>query len=914
MVAGEQLQMAQLGLHALPATISIIDSAGRIVLVNQAWTDFARDNGGRDTLSVQPGANYLAVCRGAATVDLDARRAVAGIEAVLAGGAPQFAMEYACHSPEEQRWFFMTVTPLVSGESRGAIISHVDITHAKEAENAAQLSNDRFHAMAEAAPSITFETDAEGATNTFASGMWTTYTGQSAAEALGKGWMAFIHPDDLDRALVASDAAGNRECRIRGRDGTYRWFVVRGNPKRDAAGKVIKWIGSCTDIDSQVQDRHQLQQAYVLAEQLVLERTADLTKEILVRRQAEDEVRQSRELLDEFIEYAPAAIAMLDLDMCYLAASARWNARYNLLETPVGRSHYDLFPDISDAWKAMHKRCLAGATEGSDGEIWNRADGSIHWVKWEARPWRDGRGGIGGIVISSEDISERKRAEIALQDSLREVFELKAALDEHSLVSITDPDGVITFANDKFCAVSQYSREELLGQNHRIVNSGFHSKDFFHALWETIAGGRVWHGELQNRAKDGSLYWVATTIVPFLDDHGKPRQYVGIRTEVTERKLAKLALRESEQRLSLFIEHAPAAIAMFDRDMRYLATSARWRSDYDLDRDVVGKSHYDLFPEMPEHWKDIHLGALEGEVLVAEEDAWTRLDGSVQWLKWEVRPWRRGDDEIGGIVIFTEDITERKLAEQALRASKERAASLQAELLHIARLSEMGEVAAALAHEVAQPLTAIQLFAASGRRLLMSAEKQAAEKEAAVAHSVEMIETQAKRASDILKRLRDFIEKRETQRGAENLTKLIEEARALALVSSRGKPARRVLKLLPDQIEVYVDRVQIQQVLVNFLRNASDAMADETDPEIVIETAMTKPGSVRVSISDNGPGIDPLVADSLFNPFTTTKKTGMGVGLSISKTIIEVHGGEIGFYANVPRGAVFYFTLPVESR
>ncbi len=246
---------------------------------------------------------------------------------------------------------------------------------------------------------------------------------------------------------------------------------------------------------------------------------------------------------------------------------------------------------------------------------------------------------------------------------------------------------------------------------------------------------------------------------------------------------------------------------------------------------------------------------------------------------------------------FVRDLSER---EENLRRLHE----LQSELLHVARLGEMGQMASALAHELNQPLAAISNYLRASRRLLRTGES--AKVEAAFGKAVEQVD----RAGQIIRRLRDFVRKGETERRVERLTKVIEEASALALVGARSQGVKVELRLDPEAASVLIDKVQIQQVLINLMRNAAEAMSGSPRRELTIATVGSAGSSVEVSIADTGPGIAADVRPRLFQPFVTSKAAGMGVGLSISRSIIEAHGGRLWAEDNPGGGTIFRFTVP----
>jgi two-component system sensor kinase FixL len=288
-----------------------------------------------------------------------------------------------------------------------------------------------------------------------------------------------------------------------------------------------------------------------------------------------------------------------------------------------------------------------------------------------------------------------------------------------------------------------------------------------------------------------------------------------------------------------------------------------------------------------------------GETIAHYETSRVRKDGAIILVSLTASPVRDPSGKITGLSQIVHDITEQRGAQDALKA-------LQAEMSHMSRLNLMGTMASALAHEINQPLTATMNYVRAARRML--ADKPDLGECRAL---LESAANETKLAGGIIRSLRTFIDKREVQRAPEDINTVLEDGLALSITV--GPKHRKLIRraFAPGLPRVLIQRVQIQQVMLNLVRNAFEAMGDMDDGKVVLETAPGERGFVLVSISDNGPGLPPEIAENLFKPFTTTKEKGMGVGLSICHSLIEAHGGRIWSEPNTPHGVVFHFQLPV---
>ncbi|HYD11466.1 MAG TPA: PAS domain S-box protein [Allosphingosinicella sp.] len=370
---------------------------------------------------------------------------------------------------------------------------------------------------------------------------------------------------------------------------------------------------------------------------------------------------------------------------------------------------------------------------------------------------------------------------------------------------------------------------------------------------------------------------------------------------------AHAELAEREAHLRSILETIPDAMIVIDEAglIQSFSQAAErlfgWRTE-----EVIGRN-VDML--MPSPYREQHAGYLQryyrtgerriigiGRVVVGE-----RKDGSTFPMELAVGEMRGKSGRF--FTGFIRDLTERQETETRLQ-------ELQSELVHVSRLTALGEMASALAHELNQPLSAIANYLQGSGDLL---DREPVPKDK-LKGALQKATDQAVRAGEIIRRLRDFVARGEADRHVESLPKLIEEASALALVGAKEHGVSVRYAMDPEVDLVLADRVQIQQVVLNLIRNAIDAMEESATRRLTIAVRRAAPDLAEIEVADTGPGISPEIADQLFQPFVTTKRTGMGVGLSISRTIVEAHGGRLRADSNPDGGATFSFTLPMAER
>ena len=464
-------------------------------------------------------------------------------------------------------------------------------------------------------------------------------------------------------------------------------------------------------------------------------------------------------------------------------------------------------------------------------------------------------------------------------------------------------EGVVTDWNQGAQAIFGYRAEEIVGKPISLLLPPGLEGEEASILARIRRGERIDHFETRRRRKDGTVIDVSVTISPVYDDRGNLIGASKVARDVTSIKRSQLALREREAHLQSVLDTVPDAMIVIDTRGIIQSFSATAEKLFAYGAvEAVGRNVNIL---MPEPYSSQHDGFLARYMATGEKRiigigrvvVGRRKDGSTFPMELAVGEMRSGDRRF--FTGFVRDLTERQQTQQRLQ-------DLQAELIFMSRFTALGEMASTLAHELNQPLTAIASYLNGARRLLdgwMDGNLPV------VRDAVDSAAEQALRAGQIIKRLREFVARRESDRRSEDLQKLIEEASALALVGAKESGARVTFSLDPQIDAVMVDKVQIQQVILNLMRNALEAMQEVEHRELAVTARLVDANTVEVAVSDTGPGIAPEIAAKLFQPFMTTKPHGMGVGLSISRTIVEAHGGKLWAEANPKGGTIFRLTL-----
>jgi PAS domain S-box-containing protein len=497
----------------------------------------------------------------------------------------------------------------------------------------------------------------------------------------------------------------------------------------------------------------------------------------------------------------------------------------------------------------------------------------------------------------------------------RNSLRMQYTLDHHAIVSMTDVTGRITFANDRFCEISGYTREELIGRNHRILKSGEHPEELYREMWHTVAKGRIWHGDICNRAKDGRLYWVRATITPFLDERGKPEEYVAIRTDITEQKLLEARSRQQEMRFRTILDNLGEGVYTLDAAgmVTYLNREGERLLGWSL-ADLRGKSlHESIHHHSPDGRRlpadqcPIRQAMDENRIYRSGEEMFFCKDGSLLPVKITGAPIVVEGIRLGSVAVFA-DASEERLLQQHLRDAKnaaEEAARIKSDFL------------STMSHEIRTPLNGV----IGMTDLLLDTTLDGEQTEFA-----RLIKTSADALMAIISDILDFSKIEAGRLELETTDFSLRQIVESTLDVLAGKAFEKDLLLasliapeLPDHL--LGDPTRIRQILLNFLSNAVKFTASGDVMVSVQAVATAEVGAdrarLRFSVSDTGIGLGESEQSGLFLPFvqsdssTTRKYGGTGLGLSISKRLAEAMGGSIGVDSQPGAGSTFWVELPL---
>jgi PAS domain S-box-containing protein len=747
----------------------------------------------------------------------------------------------------------------------------------EEALRALRQREGQFRLLVETIPALVWRGTPEGELD-YLNQRAVDYLGHTAESLANGRWLELVHPDHREatiRRWLQSATTGSSYSdiyRLRRADGQYRWIQSVGEPFRDMEGRITHWYGLIIDIED--------------------------------RRRAEEALRESGRESRLIVDTIPGLVATLTaagevdfvndqlIEYCGqgLDAMRQWGTN--------GTVHVEDVPRIAP----MFAEAIASGEPYDFEARVRRFDGVYRWVQIRGLPLRDTNDRIVRWYVLLTDIDDRKRAEEAIRAS---ESNLKLIIDTiPALAWSAGPDGGAEFLSQHYLNFVGLSAEQARNWG---WTAAVHPDDMsgLAATWQRIMASQLpGDAEARLRRYDGTYRWFLFRASPMRDTAGAIVKWYGVNTDIEDRKRAEEALTRSEA----FMMEGQHLARVGNFAWRVATDEIMWSEQlyriYELEiglpvtleliRTRVHPEDLTLLEKMVEHARD---GGRDFE--------WQyRLlmpDHSIKYLHAVAHAIR---DQHGQLeyIAAVQDVTARRLSEQALDKAR-------SELAHVARVMSLGALTASITHEVNQPLSGIITNASTCLRMLDTDPPNVDGARETARRAIR----DGNRASDVIARLRALFSRKDFTLEPLDLNEATREVIALSLSDLQRNRVVLQSELADELPTVTGDRIQLQQVVLNLLRNASDAMmgVDDRPRDLLIRTEREHPDRVRVTVRDAGVGLDRQSIDKLFDAFYTTKSGGMGIGLSVSRTIVERHQGRLWAEPNDGPGATFAFSIPL---
>ncbi|MEM9417829.1 MAG: PAS domain S-box protein [Planctomycetota bacterium] len=738
--------------------------------------------------------------------------------------------------------------------------------------------------------------------------------GWTADEVMGKNWAGwrFVYEEDLEHVdgvtqrLVdgteRSNVSVNRNYTKSGEILTCEWF---NSVLLNGAGKVVSILSFVQDITQRQRDQEALAASRTELEALntrLEERVEQRTSELQAVKDASDRQAQT---LQAMLDAGGDHVLLLDDEQRCMWVSRSFLDDLNVMSevmvghtlqqaTLPGRLAELLETHAQETQQqgkpVLHRELMLETTQGARSFEYSFTP----IFDEDGRPYR--------VLCTGHDITERLRAAAAVRES--EVRYRTLAEHATDMISCHDAEGRFTYISPACYRLLGYRPEELLGQRPRVIAHPADRGEVIGSLSRLRRTTEVVSTTFRAQRKDGKVIWLESS------SRNEGSEIVVVSRDVTARL-------DTEQRLRLIrsaVEQVGESVTITDNQIDkpgphivYVNPAFSAMTGY-RPEEALGQSPRILQGPKSDRkaLNELRNRLRRGEPYSGEAINY-RKDGSEYVVEWHINPLRDGRGSITHWVAIQRDITRRKVAADLARVHRE-------ELAHVTRLSTMGEMASGLAHEINQPLAAIQNYAAGAIRRIENQQAAVNDLDQALNH----IADQSDRAGQIVRRLRAFVTKRGTVRSSEHINLLLKETLALLEADLLEHQGRVSLELAADDDlpQIHVDGIQIEQVLVNIIRNAFEAMQDTAPDQRILDiaTRLDPDGQILVALADRGPGLTASQRDHLFDPFFTTKDDGMGMGLTISQSIVQAHDGRLWATPNpAGRGTVFHLTLPANS-